>query len=121
MMNAMPRTPSARRPVRSAGQSVYEVMLIIACAAMLLAVVFAAQEYFSFYQGPPKPYKFEAGAAALPVAAPPAPARKAAPAPARTATPAPAPTTAPTPGTTAAPTPASTITPETTPAPATTP
>ena len=59
MKNAMPRTPSAHRPLRSAGQSVYEVMLIIACAAMLLAVILAAQEYFSFYQGPAKPNKFE--------------------------------------------------------------
>ncbi len=110
MMNAMPRTPSARPPVRSAGQSVYEVMLIVACAAMLLAVLLAAQEYVSFYQGPVKPYKFESGAAAMPVAMPPAPARKAAPAgtaaptpAAATAAPAPAATTAPAPGTTAAP------------------
>ncbi|MGD0999114.1 MAG: hypothetical protein ABSA67_00330 [Candidatus Brocadiia bacterium] len=99
----MPGTPSARRPARSAGQSVYEVMLIIACAAMLLAVVFAAHEYISFYQGPPKPYKFEPTATTMPVSRPPAPARTAAPAPARTVTPAPAPTTTPTPGTTAAP------------------
>ncbi len=70
----MPRTPSARRPLRSAGQSVYEVMLIIACAAMLLAVILAAQEYFSFYQGPAKPDKFESAAAA---SAAPMPAAKA--------------------------------------------
>ncbi|MGO8702544.1 MAG: hypothetical protein ACLQVA_01905 [Candidatus Brocadiia bacterium] len=102
----MPRTPSAHRPLRSAGQSVYEVMLIIACAAMLLAVILAAQEYFSFYQGPAKPNKFESATTPMPMATPPAPVRKTAPA--RTA---PAPTT----------TPASTATPEATPAPATTP
>jgi len=117
----MPRTPSARGPLRSAGQSVYEVMLIVACAAMLLAVIFAAQEYFSFYHGPTNAYyKFESTAATPPVSRPPTPTPRAAPTPARTVTPAPAPATTPTSATTAAPAPAPIATPETTPAPAAT-
>ena len=55
----MPRMLSARRPVHSTGQSVYEVMLILACAAMALALCFAAFEYVSFYRGDNKPYKFD--------------------------------------------------------------
>ena len=55
-------------------------MLIIACAAMLLAVILAAQEYFSFYQGPAKPNKFESATTPMPMATPPAPVRKTAPA-----------------------------------------
>jgi cell division septation protein DedD len=98
MMNAMPRTPSAR------GQSIYEVMLILACAAMALALFFAAYEYVSFYHGPTKPYKFEPAASAPPLPRPaartPAPVAPPTPAPATTAAPA-APTA--TPGTTAAP------------------
>jgi hypothetical protein len=98
MMNAMPRTPSAR------GQSIYEVMLIIACAAMAVALFFAAYEYVSFYHGP-TPYGSEPAATApslpRPVARPPAPVAPPTPAPATTAAPATAPTA--TPGTTAAP------------------
>jgi hypothetical protein len=108
MMNAMPRTLSARQAVRSAGQSLYEVVLIIACAAMALAVVFAVYEYFSFYYGPTTPSNLAAAAATRPVS-------KSA-APAQTVTPPPAPTVTPTPGTTAAPT----VAPATTAAPAAT-
>ena len=95
----MPRTPSARRSVRSTGQSIYEVMLIIACAAMALAVFFAVHEYVSFYHGPTKPYKFESAAAARRRAAadPAAGARRLRDA-AATAAPTPAPTTTPAPG-----------------------
>jgi hypothetical protein len=98
MMNAMPRTPSAR------GQSIYEVMLIIACAAMALALFFAAYEYVSFYHGPTNEPAATAPSLPRPVARTPAPV--ASPTPAPTITPAPAaPATAPmaTPGTTAAP------------------
>ncbi len=91
MMNAMPRIPSARRSLRHTGQSIYEVMLIIACAAMALAVIFAVHEYVSFYQG-----ESARGPSAAPASAPPRPAAKA---PAPTAMPAPAPAA---PGTTAA-------------------
>jgi hypothetical protein len=109
MMNFMPRTPSARRPARSAGQSVYEVMLILACAAMALAVFFAAYEYLSYYHGPSQP---ESAPAVAPRPQPRAPAPAVSPAPAPTAAPAPAPTAAPAPATSA--------TPETTAAPAAT-
>jgi len=87
----MLRTPSAR----SEGQSVYEVLLIIACAAMVVALIFAAYEYVAFYQGPPRPYEFEPSATEtpLPKSAAPAPAPKMRPAPA--ATPAPASPAAP--------------------------
>jgi len=107
-MNAMPRTPSARRPVLSTGQSIYEVMLILACAAMALALFFAVHEYVSFYTGSTKPYKFEPTATVPPLTKP------AARTPTPTATPAPA--MAPMPAAPAAPT----ATPGTTTAPAAT-
>jgi hypothetical protein len=104
-MNAMLRTPSA---ARSTGQSVYEVLLVIACVAMGLALILAVWEYVAFYQGPTKPYKFEPSATVPPVANPaaPAPTPKRMPAPA--VAPGPAGRAAPTapmaaPGTTAAP------------------
>jgi hypothetical protein len=83
------------------GQSIYEVMLIIACAAMALALFFAAYEYISYYHGPTKSYKFEPAATVTPLPKPEAEAHTLAP----PASPTPAPTTAPTaaPGTTAAP------------------
>jgi hypothetical protein len=73
-------------------------MLIIACAAMALALFFAAYEYVTFYHGPTKPYKFEPTATAPPLSRPEArsPAPVASPAPATTAAPATAPTPAPT-------------------------
>jgi hypothetical protein len=92
MMNLMLRTPSAVRRPRSEAQSIYEVMLIIACAAMALAVIFATCEYVAYYSGSIQP----APPLSRPAPAPkvtPAPARM--PAPATTAAPAAAPTAAP--------------------------
>jgi hypothetical protein len=102
MMNAMLRTPSARRSARSTGQSIYEVLLIIACAAMALAVIFAVYEYVAYYAGPTRP----------------PPSRPAAPAPTPKMAPTPAPAVTPAPATTAAPTPAPTAAPGATTAPA---
>jgi hypothetical protein len=97
MMNAMPRTPSARPSFGRSGQSVYEVLLIIACAAMALAVILAVHEYVSLYQG-----ESAMRPSAAPTSAPPMPAAKA---PAPTAMPKSAPAAAPkaAPGATAAP------------------
>jgi hypothetical protein len=97
MKNAMHRTG------RSTGQSIYEVMLILSCAAMALAVFFTAYEYVSYYHGEAKTVP--------PLGHPTANVARPAP---RTAA---APAVTPAPATTAAPTAA----PGTTPAPATTP
>jgi hypothetical protein len=82
------------RTARSTGQSVYEVMLILSCAAMALAVFFAAYEYVSYYHGEAKPVPQLGSAGTGPKAAPRAAAPTTAPAtsavPATSATPAPA-------------------------------
>ena len=98
MKNAMHRT------ARSTGQSVYEVMLILACAAMALAVFFTAYEYVSYYHGEAQTVP-PLGSATAPRPAPRTAAPPVTPAPATTAAPAaaPVPTTTAAPGTTSAP------------------
>ena len=96
------------RTVRSAGQSVYEVLLILACAAMALAVFFTAYEYVSYYHGEGKSQPQLGSAGAGPKAAP------------RAAAPASVPATTPAPATSAAPATSTTPAPASTPAPATT-
>ena len=96
----MHRTPA---PVRSTGQSVYEVMLILACAAMALAVFFTAYEYVSYYHGEAKTVPPLGSATSGTRPAPRTAAPVMTPAPASTAAPAPATTPAAAPGTTSAP------------------
>ena len=108
-MNAIARTTRAGRP---SGQSLSEIMLILAAAAAALAVFFPTYEYLTLYRGQGIPYKFEPSAAV----APPASAAQPKAEPAKTPE---APKTEPA-KTTEAPTPAATpgATPAATPAPA---
>ena len=66
--------------------TVYEVMLILSCAAVALALFFAAYEYVTLYRGSgPSVPAGHAAAAASPVTRPtPPPETKTAPAPAAT-------------------------------------
>ena len=63
-MAQLPHTHTCRT---SAGQTIYHVMLIIACVALAAAITFPVIEYFELYRTPsPKPYKFEKGPGSQP-------------------------------------------------------
>jgi hypothetical protein len=55
------------RTARQTGQSLTEVMLILAAVAAALAVVFPTVEYLTYYRGPVKPHKFDPAETASPV------------------------------------------------------
>jgi len=61
------------------GQSIYEIMLIVSCVALGLAIFFPTYEFFELYRGEVRPHKFEAaGGPAIGPSAP-VPATPAAP------------------------------------------
>jgi hypothetical protein len=66
-MNSIRRRLAGRE--RARGQSIYMVLLIIACVSLAVAVFFPTFEYIALYRGEPHPYKSDLSASVKAAAA----------------------------------------------------